>query len=191
MKRGPQSSIDPGTKLRPKFEKLEFIQSEDPFVTHFTTKIRETSKTNCMLQDKEINLINVTTPLVLPIMHRRLEHIETRNQYIDLFSNYLDCFLTTNTNFEDLQTAYLIHILNHIYKSKSLVSKNSQQEEPSRDQGFNPSRVLILVPYKKNAKRIIEIVADIHCKGKKKKMGKNSRKKFVEMFEEAEDVRVI
>ncbi|CAG9318556.1 unnamed protein product [Blepharisma stoltei] len=191
MKRPSSLSLDPGVSSKPKFESLEFIDGDDPFQTHYSHRSSTSSKSTCLLSSRELALSNVSTPLIKPQIHKKLLHTDSSSSYLDLLGNYLDVFFTLSSSyFEEYQNAYILHILNHLYKTKTQITKNDQLPDPVKDQGFSPTKILVLFPYKKNAKVFIEKLVEIHCKGKKKKMTKSSRRKFTEVFEEAEDAEV-
>ncbi|KAM8737264.1 U3 small nucleolar RNA-associated protein 25 homolog [Acanthopagrus schlegelii] len=100
-----------------------------------------------------------------------------------------------------VQSAYCLHILNHVLKANSQVlAHNAQlreqktqakagaepQDEP-RDQGITRPKVLILVPFRGGALRVVQtLISLLETKGRK--IVVNNKKRFKEEFgEEAED----
>ncbi|KAG5461459.1 MAG: hypothetical protein BJ554DRAFT_6342, partial [Olpidium bornovanus] len=71
-------------------------------------------------------------------------------------------------NSESIITAYCLHALNHVFKTRDRVLKNTskislaqaQDRDPGeiRDQGFTRPKVLILVPFKNGAKRVVDTI---------------------------------
>ncbi|GLJ23922.1 hypothetical protein SUGI_0454570 [Cryptomeria japonica] len=104
------------------------------------------------------------------------------NSYQDILHSNKNAFMAGGQD-DDLSVtdAYLLHLLNHVYKTRDIVTKNnarlSQQSnngdklinaaEPPRDQGFTRPKVLILVPLRsialRTVKRLIELIPN-SCK---------------------------
>lgn len=99
------------------------------------------------------------------------------NSYQDILHSNKNAFATESQD-DDLNVtdACLLHLLNHVYKMRDLITKNNARlshqsdnenksinaAEPPRDQGFTRPKVLILVPLRsialKTVKRIIEMI---------------------------------
>jgi U3 small nucleolar RNA-associated protein 25 len=125
---------------------------------------------------------------VLPVhkttFHKRLS-TACPSSFSTLLGNYPDVLCNELQPSENLITKVLLsHVLNHIYKSKSLISENNSSPSPIKDQAFTPAIVLLLVPDLEKAKNVIDFFLDSHCKGQSKRMTKFSRKKYSEVFHE-------
>lgn len=96
-----------------------------------------------------------------------------------LLTNYKDLLYTNETidNFDDIQTVYVRHILDHLMNSrmriitnnkvfeKKTLSDNIIHDNPKlRDQGFTRAKILFLLPFRFSAlklgKRIVELLGD-------------------------------
>eukprot|EP00850_Spirogloea_muscicola_P019980 SM000203S06156 [mRNA] locus=s203:172171:178779:- [translate_table: standard] len=64
-----------------------------------------------------------------------------------------------------LVDAYLLHIMNHLLKTRDEVTKNNEkkllEEEGTQDQGFTRPKVLILLPFRSLALKLIERFVEI------------------------------
>ncbi|XP_072041520.1 U3 small nucleolar RNA-associated protein 25 homolog [Amphiura filiformis] len=86
------------------------------------------------------------------------EMFAVMNSYQDLL--YTD---RSHKNAEELRNVYCLHILNHVIKSRSTVLKHNSMlsadpnldSETMRDQGLTRPRVLIVVPFRDAALRIV------------------------------------
>lgn len=71
---------------------------------------------------------------------------------------------------------YVLHALNHVLKSRSKVTKNNQKiarakeiknkkfrdkNVVARDQGLCRPKVLILVPFRDSARRVVQLLQDL------------------------------
>jgi len=84
-----------------------------------------------------------------------------------------------------------VYTLNYIYSNKANYERNSALSSPPQDSAFSDAKVLLLFPYKKYAHQFIENIIELHCKGKRKKINKQSRAKYSEEYEAEEDVRAM
>ncbi|KAM9341180.1 U3 small nucleolar RNA-associated protein 25 homolog [Symphorus nematophorus] len=99
-----------------------------------------------------------------------------------------------------VRSAYCLHVLNHVLKANSQVlAHNTQlreqksqakagaepQDEP-RDQGLTRPKVLILVPFRGGALRVVQTLISL-LETKNKKMMVSNKKRFKEEFGEDED----
>ena len=72
-------------------------------------------------------------------------------------------------NIDDYRKSYCLHVLNHMMKvRKQVLENNSKLEngEPdesmdSRDRGITRPRVLIILPFRESARKVIEIISDL------------------------------
>ncbi|XP_074548795.1 U3 small nucleolar RNA-associated protein 25 homolog isoform X2 [Halichoeres trimaculatus] len=99
-----------------------------------------------------------------------------------------------------VRSAYCLHVLNHVLKANSQVlAHNAQlreqkiqpkagaepQDEP-RDQGLTRPKVLVLVPFRGGALKIVQTLISL-LESKGKKIVVNNKKRFKEEFGEDED----
>ncbi|CAM6111222.1 unnamed protein product [Calypogeia fissa] len=98
---------------------------------------------------------------------------EQQCQFFSLCNSYLD-ILNTNKfgNDQDTQEdlsimdAYVFHILNHITKTRDLITKDNEKlqratldgtsSDPPRDQGFTRPKVLVLLPFRSSALKFVD-----------------------------------
>uniref|UniRef100_A0A0K0EJT1 U3 small nucleolar RNA-associated protein 25 homolog n=1 Tax=Strongyloides stercoralis TaxID=6248 RepID=A0A0K0EJT1_STRER len=94
---------------------------------------------------------------------------EGESSLLQVMGRYCDLYYTSEEN--DYQNVYLLHLINHIQRTRSLILKNIEKLKSSkekghkitdemidecRDQGFTRPRILIVVPYKKCVFEIVE-----------------------------------
>lgn len=87
-------------------------------------------------------------------------------------------------NAEDLRYCYCLHAINHVLKSRDIVIENNDKKEENedklRDQGLTRPKVLILVPFKDSAYRIINMM--ISLLSPKENFNVVHKNRFVEEF---------
>lgn len=185
MKRPASSQLD-HSRSRQKFPEVNFERGEDPFDSFYRSEPRKSPKSfHSLAPYQEVALWD----------HSSLHQISFDKNLpksqptplLHLLSNYLDTLiLNSNPEITPIEEVYL-HILNHVYKHKSRVKDNSSSISPIKDQAFTQGIILVLVPSQLHAKSFIEFLISTHCKGNWKKVGKFSRKKYTEIFEENEN----
>lgn len=93
-----------------------------------------------------------------------------QNEIFSIINNYQDFYYPHRTfeNAEEIRFAYCVHAVNHILKTRMKVihhnaklSKKDDVPEEFRDQGLVRPKVLIIVPFKDAAYRIIEMIISI------------------------------
>lgn len=93
-----------------------------------------------------------------------------QTELLSVFAYYHDFYFPERTffNAEDIRFAYCFHVLNHMLKTRTKIlhhnaklSKNNNTEEEYRDQGLVRPKVLIMVPFKDAAYRIVKCLIDI------------------------------
>lgn len=136
---------------------------------------------------RELKLTNkVQVPLPAPALQRKLKDAPT-GTWFKLFSSGSDC-LVIGQDSEQVATDFITHAVNFLYKRKAEVEANDALSEPVKDQGLTSCRVLILVPRKAEAIRVIETLIRLHCKGKRKRINKKTKQKYTEEFLDADPV---
>jgi U3 small nucleolar RNA-associated protein 25 len=86
------------------------------------------------------------------------------NSYCDV---YYPC--RTYSRGEQLRVAYCVHMVNHILKTRSRVlahnakikSRHDEIPDDYRDQGLTRPKVLVLVPFRESAVRIVNIMSEL------------------------------
>lgn len=115
---------------------------------------------------------------------RQLELFSLMNSYQDLY--YPERNLE---NGEEVRFAYCLHVANHIIKTRNTVlhhnarlNKKKYVDIPDeyRDQGLVRPKVLILVPFREQARRVVEILCKLLVN--EGKGGVMNRKRFEEEF---------
>lgn len=93
-----------------------------------------------------------------------------QNEIFSVINNYQDFFYPQRTfaNAEELRFVYCVHVLNHVLKTRLKVvhhnarlNKKEDVPEEFRDQGLVRPKVLILVPFRDSAYRIVRMFIDI------------------------------
>lgn len=88
-------------------------------------------------------------------------------ELLSILTKYHDFSYPERTfdNAEELRYCYCLHAINHVLKSRDIViannDKTSGDEEELRDQGLTRPKVLILVPFKDSAYRIINTMISL------------------------------
>ncbi|KAJ8925388.1 hypothetical protein NQ315_009220 [Exocentrus adspersus] len=91
-------------------------------------------------------------------------------EIFSIINNYQDLYYPQRTfnNAEELRYVYCLHVVNHILKTRLKVihhnarlSKKDEVPEEFRDQGLIRPKVLIIVPFKEAAYRIINLLTQI------------------------------
>lgn len=100
----------------------------------------------------------------------------TQKELFAILSNYSDLYYPESTydKFEEIKTVYAVHSLNHALKTRKRVlrhnakikkeqSKKGRKEPDTsfRDQGYTRPKVLIILPFKHSAYRLIEIMSSL------------------------------
>ncbi|NXX76153.1 DIEXF factor, partial [Urocolius indicus] len=105
------------------------------------------------------------------------------NTYRDLFYPERNAL----TNGEEIRCAYCLHALNHVLKANSQVLSNNakrRDQKPGaanddyRDQGLTRPKVLMIVPFRECALRIVHILISLLEVNDKKKIDVSNKKRF-------------
>lgn len=98
---------------------------------------------------------------------------ELQNSLFNYVNKYQDVFYSQRdfNNAEEIRRLYCLHAVNHIYKTRSRILKNnakivqSQKDEKKapecRDHGLTRPKVLILVPFRDGALRIVNTLIQL------------------------------
>uniref|UniRef100_A0A673BYI0 U3 small nucleolar RNA-associated protein 25 homolog n=1 Tax=Sphaeramia orbicularis TaxID=375764 RepID=A0A673BYI0_9TELE len=145
---------------------------------------------------KDLNQTLDSTKEAEGISPLQLELLALMGSYKDLYFSEM-CPVSQG---QEVRSAYCVHVLNHVLKANSQVlAHNGQlreqktrpkggsepQDEP-RDQGLTRPKVLILVPFRGGALRVVQtLISLLETKGKK--IVVNNKKRFKEEFGEEED----
>ncbi|XP_040916232.1 digestive organ expansion factor [Toxotes jaculatrix] len=146
---------------------------------------------------KDLNQSSDPKGVAEEISPLQLELLALMGSYKDLYYSEM-CPLNKGPQ---VRSAYCVHVLNHVLKANSQVlAHNAQlreqkiqakpgaapQDEP-RDQGLTRPKVLILMPFRGGALRVVQtFISLLETKGKK--IVVNNKKRFKEEFgEEADD----
>ncbi|NXC86870.1 DIEXF factor, partial [Cercotrichas coryphoeus] len=105
------------------------------------------------------------------------------NSYRDLFYPERNAL----TNGEEVRHAYCLHALNHVLKANAQVLCNNAKRrdrkpgadtDDHRDQGLTRPKVLVLVPFRECALRIVHILISLLEVNDKKKIDVSNKKRF-------------
>lgn len=89
-----------------------------------------------------------------------------QSELLSIITRYHD-FSYPERNFdnaEELRYCYCLHAVNHVLKSRDIVSNNDKEEgdeDEMRDQGLTRPKVIILVPFKDSAFKIINMIISL------------------------------
>ncbi|XP_013183399.2 U3 small nucleolar RNA-associated protein 25 homolog [Amyelois transitella] len=112
------------------------------------------NKTNLIKRDLE--LVEVFTPL--------------QKELFAIINNYQDLYYPERsfTNADEVRYMYCLHVVNHMLKTRTKIvhhnaklSKKTDVSDEYRDQGLVRPKVLILVPFKSAAYRVVKTIMDI------------------------------
>ncbi|KAI8424989.1 hypothetical protein MSG28_006885 [Choristoneura fumiferana] len=129
------------------FQKL-FIKSQ------IHGNIVSANKTN--LIKKDLELTEMFTPL--------------QREIFGIINNYQDLYYPERnfTNSEEIRYIYCLHVVNHMLKTRTKIlhhnaklSKKTDPSEEYRDQGLVRPKVLILVPFKNAAYKVVKTLMEI------------------------------
>ena len=95
-------------------------------------------------------------------------------QLLSVVSSYRDLLFTDRTflNGEQIRMVYALHALNHVLKTRTRIVKNnvrlmkareakSEHVGECRDQGLTRPKVLIVVPFRDSAKRVVRLMSEL------------------------------
>lgn len=183
---------------------------EDPFETHFASPpvINTPEKWNA----RRIDFLGSKTQFLTPEPETFRPKVDSRLNFSDLkvkhrlqlpwarangeftplqadlsspFFSYKDILYSGRNwhNYEEIQRLWVLHIVNHIYKTRDRVIKNNLrinkgEEEEIRDQGFTRPKVLVILPTRQSAKRFVDTLAEVSGLGQIQ-----NRKRFTDSFD--------
>ncbi|XP_051504471.1 U3 small nucleolar RNA-associated protein 25 homolog [Myxocyprinus asiaticus] len=123
-----------------------------------------------------------------------LDVTELQKELLGLMGTYRDVYFTNSSPLKEakeVRSAYCLHALNHVLKANTRVLRNNgklkgtkdMEEDSSRDQGITRPKVLILVPFRDGALRVVQTFITL-MEPKGKKMDVSNKKRFKEEFGE-------
>lgn len=166
----PQPVETLSKKTKPKFsileEKLYAPIATVPHICHkvdfnqlfikpqISGNVASANKIN--LIKKDLDITEVMTPL--------------QKELFSVINNYQDLWFPERsfTNAEEIRFTYCLHVVNHMLKTRTKIlhhnaklAKKSDLTEEYRDQGLVRPKVLILVPFKDAAYRVVKTLIDL------------------------------
>lgn len=111
-----------------------------------------------------------------------------QEELLTIASNYHDIYFPEENfeNIDDVQFVYCVHAINHVIKARlkvlhhnSKLSKRSEVTEEFRDQGLVKPKVLILLPFRESANRVVKLLSYILLGEKENVMNK---KRFIDEY---------
>ena len=131
------------------------------------------------LQKEQMKLINV--PLSKPLSKIDEFHLKNQlrnnvpllsvlqNELLTLMSSYKDVYFNEQSfqNLEQIRLVYVLHALNHMLKTRTKILKNNEKLAKKadaanvRDQGLCRPKILILVPFKESARRVVNLMGKL------------------------------
>lgn len=152
----------------PELGKLVFKRPKLTVVENRHIKALEESRPFAKLPEVPV-VINDVKQLVL---HKQLKSTvknvsRLQLELLSIITRYHD-FSYPERNFdnaEELRYCYSLHAVNHVLKSRDIVTVNNDKkdgvEDELRDQGLTRPKIVILVPFKDSAYRIINMIISL------------------------------
>ncbi|XP_005997442.1 U3 small nucleolar RNA-associated protein 25 homolog [Latimeria chalumnae] len=143
--------------------------------------------------------LEVTWPrvnkLFLTAEHKQNTCIFTalQKEIFGIMNSYKDLYFPERTalgNGEEVRSIYCLHAINHVLKANSQVLVNNAKlrdnkaridDDDFRDQGLTRPKVLIVVPFREAALRVVQIFIDLLEVGQKK-LDVSNKKRFKEEY---------
>jgi U3 small nucleolar RNA-associated protein 25 len=130
---------------------------------------------NVLYQEPSVKKLNINDfPLKKNLLDSILATSRTKKMskmqigLLNLLSDYFDLIFMKRTyeNGENLRFIYVLHILNHILKSRAkIIHHNSKlaksPDEEYRDQGFTRTVAVVLVPFRHDCHRIVSLLSEM------------------------------
>lgn len=187
----PKSSAEPPAKKKQTLlgeEEVYASVGRPPKICQPDQLFEELSIKQQIVQNiPEANTINLedSATVITPL---QAELIAIANNYQDIYFPH-----RTHQNGEQVRLSYCVHLLDHILKSRQIVlhhnsklsklkssKRNVLIPDDFRDQGFVRPRVLIILPFRDSAFRVINMLLDLLCP--KEKSSAVNYKRFVDEF---------
>lgn len=113
-----------------------------------------------------------------------------QTEILSLLTSYKDvyCSEESSENLEQIRLVYVVHTLNHVLKTRKQILKNGKKLSKDgaaakhvRDQGLCRPKVLIVVPFKESARRVVDLMGKLLF-GQVKGGNVSNKKRFDEDF---------
>ena len=94
---------------------------------------------------------------------------DLQNELLTLTSSYKDLYYSEESfeNIEQIRLVYALHALNHMLKTRNMILKNNERLSKNskasnvRDQGLCRPKIVIVVPFKESARRIVHVMGKL------------------------------
>lgn len=187
----PKTTSEPPTKRKQTLlgeEETYAKEGEPPKVCNPNQLTKELSIKQQIVQNiPGVNQDNIddSTKVLTPL----------QTELVSIASNYQDLYFPhrTHQNGEQIRLSYCIHALDHIMKTRQKVlhhnsriaklkasKKNVVIPDDFRDQGFVRPRILIVLPFRDSAYRVVNMLMDLLNPGEKS--ATVNHKRFVDEF---------
>ncbi len=93
-----------------------------------------------------------------------------QSELLSVLTTYKDLYYSEQSfdNLEQIRLVYVVHALNHVLKTRKQILKNSHRLSKNaasagnvRDQGLCRPKVLIVVPFKESARRVVDMMGKL------------------------------
>ncbi|XP_078012459.1 U3 small nucleolar RNA-associated protein 25 homolog isoform X2 [Phascolarctos cinereus] len=115
-----------------------------------------------------------------------------QKELFSIMNSYRDLLYPERTalgNGEEIRHVYCLHAMNHVLKANSQVLSNNSKrrdkkpragddDDAFRDQGLTRPKVLIVVPFREAALRVVQLFISLLEAGSKKKIDVSNKKRF-------------
>lgn len=145
----------------------------------------------------DVNQLGVKLQIIknIPKVNSPKELSPLQTELCSIACNYQDLYYPhrSHENGEDVRMTYCIHALDHILKARQRVLQNNTKiaklkaskknvivPDEMRDQGFVRPRVLIVLPFRESAYRVVNMILDLLCPGKRESI--TNYKRFQDEF---------
>nr|XP_028580589.1 digestive organ expansion factor homolog isoform X2 [Podarcis muralis] len=156
--------------------------AKDPFKCHVEEELEEKQIDKILACSKSTSQVKVKSK-DQPFTLLQKELFCIMNSYKDLF--YPE--RTALSNGEEVRQVYCLHALNHVLKANAQVLGNNakrRDQKPGtdddcfRDQGLTRPKVLIVVPFRESALRVVQIFISLLESTSQKKIDVSNKKRF-------------
>lgn len=169
----PTSSAEPPTKKKATLLGDEEVFAEEGKLPKVTTVNRLDIKAQIAKNIGSANKTNMNDDSDDTLSELQDELLSVMNNYKDLYYPH-----RTHQNGEQIRMSYCIHALDHVLKARQKVLQNNTKiskikaskknvvvTDEMRDQGFVRPRVLIVLPFRDSAYRVVNMLLDLLCPG--------------------------
>ncbi|KAM4040529.1 U3 small nucleolar RNA-associated protein 25 homolog [Anomaloglossus baeobatrachus] len=165
------------------FKKVHLLKSE-----------KETDLAKLYLHEPLASTWPIANRSVVPGQRERNKFSPIQRELFTVMNSYRDLYYPSrmvNAQGEEIRRVYCLHALNHVLKANSQVlNNNSKKKDPKiglddeddlRDQGLTRPKVLIVLPFRESALRVVQLLITL-LEGSGEKIEVSNKKRFKKEF---------